>query len=382
MEGGESARGCFRRRIVIAFARGFCNRPWKYTNIRMIIMKNLRVATWTIALFGVLVGGQRASAEPSNEETWVVTEVATYLSRVASLSSAKQSAAIAVNPDGAHRYQVTGGGLATPIAVELKGHREQIAVAALAKRDNAPTPEGAWRRALDLHVRMDWRDMGVNKTKAPGTLLEQLEFFRAVANCINPDAAISRLREWTGDQEMVPDWSRIVLRYDCSVESGHFCNDFISTELQDAAVTTGFEAAELDAAAMKRFAEVLNRPYEPKSGDPFSIITTRDWAQHSQRHLMQFTLRQIPWMEKSWGVQEAADEFMDSLVRFLTNLSLFPLVGFECWSKLTDQQKAASAKKAAMLAAAEPWTVVARRWKALRGGQPFPIQCVPGTHGC
>ncbi|MEZ5327103.1 MAG: hypothetical protein R3F19_18805 [Verrucomicrobiales bacterium] len=460
-------------------------------------MKKLWAVSWAIA-FGFLIGGRAAAGVPSNEEEWIVAEVATYLNRVVSLASAEKPGAMEIAADGEHRFKVTGGRLSAAVDVELKDHiwdpdgfasltkslmvagklkaaaavkaagdapqnpvavlttptaenlqelnerlskalrqepgsaelhrqaafllgafalrensghfhdtrvtlshmaahmalaaaldsspekarasaegrllpalldvltgREKLAAAALSKRDNATTPEAAWRRALDLHVRMDWRAMGGNKTKAPGTLLEQLEFFRAVTNCVSPDSAIARMREWTGEQEMVPDWSRIVLKYDCSVQTGHFCSDFLSSELRDAAITTGFTAEELDAAAMKRFATVLNTAREPKSGDPFYIITVGDWAQHSQRHLMQFTLRQIPWMEKSWGVQEAADQFMDSLAPFLTNLTLFPLVGFECWSKLTDQQKEASAKKAAMLATAEPWTVVARRWKAL-----------------
>jgi hypothetical protein len=49
--------------------------------------------------------------------------------------------------------------------------RETLAAAALAKPANGNSPEAVWRRALDLHLRQDWRPYDQSP---PESLIERL----------------------------------------------------------------------------------------------------------------------------------------------------------------------------------------------------------------
>lgn len=255
------------------------------------------------------------------------------------------------------------GRLLAPLINVLTG-REKLAVAGLAARRAGSSPEATWRRSLDLMVRMDWRPYGASSGKDPATLLERIAFFRALAYCADPHLAIQRLVGWNEVSE-VPDWSRVLLKYDASVQVGHFCNEMLGYELRDAAITLGLKSKELNAQGIQELVSLLNTPPEQKSGDSYAIITRGDWARHGQRHLLQYALRQIPWMEKMWGVQEASDEFQETLGSLYTELSLFPLAGFECWSSFSGSERSASIRKAEELAKTDPSAVVARRWGEL-----------------
>jgi tetratricopeptide (TPR) repeat protein len=161
----------------------------------------------------------------------------------------------------------------------------------------------------------------------------------------------------------IPDWSRIILKFTPSVGAGHFCNDFLSAEIRDAAITLNFSADELTEKSMRALAAKMNTSLTPEADAPFLILTTGDWGQHSQRHFLQYALRQLHWMQKTWGVAKAAQDFKTTLAPLYTNLELFPALGFESW-ELSSSEEKASASKLKQLATQEPWKVVARRWLA------------------
>ena len=264
-----------------------------------------------------------------------------------------------------------------PILLDVLIGREKLAAAALAKRDLTNSPRSVWRRALDLHVRMDWRPY---KNKAPKALVEKLAAFKAIANSAGPTAAITHLLEWSGEPEPIPDWSRILLKFDPNVRTGHFCNHFLGAEIQEAATLAQLEIDSPTAKDWKAFGQKLSIDPAPQASEPYRILTPGDWGMHSQRHLLQHALRQIPWMEKMLGDQESADGFMDTLEPLYSELTLFPSVAFECWSNYSTSDTRRSILAAHLLIKKQPWTVPARRWLALENsGGTSPSSSIQST---
>lgn len=242
--------------------------------------------------------------------------------------------------------------------------REQAAVDQLPGIGSDPVAS-AWRRGLDLFLRLDWRPYVGEESKQPGTLLEQLALFRALTNTVDPDSAIEALSQWPKAERAIPDWARMVLKFDPSVPSGHFCSQAIFLEIREASLTTGFIVNEMSPETLGQLAKHLNTRPEVESPRKFAVISPEEWASHAQRHMLQCALRQIPWLGKMLGSPESATDFMDTTGPLLTRLTLFPLVGFECWSSLGGPERKASLNEAVELAKNDPASVVARRWFAL-----------------
>jgi hypothetical protein len=256
--------------------------------------------------------------------------------------------------------------LISEVLLDTLTGREQAAVDRLAAIGSGPdATAAAWRRGLDLLLRLDWRPSTGDASKPPASLLEQLGLFRALTNTVDPDSAIHALSSWPEPDTTIPDWARMVLKFDPSVPSGHFCAEAIFDEIREAALTTGFPTDDSTPEALRRLARHLNTRPDIESPRDFVIISQQQWAHHAQRHMLQCALRQIPWFGKMLGSPESAREFMVTLGPLITQLRLFPLVGFECWSALGKPERTASLNQAVDLAKNDPASVVARRWFAL-----------------
>ena len=104
------------------------------------------------------------------------------------------------------------------VILDLLTGRERPAAAALARLKPTMGTLGLtqWHHALWLRATKDWRVLTV-----PGkaSLLERLEYVRALSRTRGVDAAVSELP--VVGLEQIPDWARILLAGDVSVEVGN-----------------------------------------------------------------------------------------------------------------------------------------------------------------
>ncbi len=87
---------------------------------------------------------------------------------------------------------------------------------ALADEKSPPLELVAWINAGRIRNSRDWR---IVKNPEIATPLEQVEYFRAYAETVNPDLAIA----WLQNNKIANriDWQRIVLEMGFSVDAGH-----------------------------------------------------------------------------------------------------------------------------------------------------------------
>ncbi len=108
------------------------------------------------------------------------------------------------------------------VILDLLTGRERPAAATLTRLKPSMGTPGLtqWHRALWLRATKDWRVL-----TAPGkaSLLERLEYIRALSRTRGVNAAASELP--TAGLEQIPDWARILLAGDVSVEVGNALAD-------------------------------------------------------------------------------------------------------------------------------------------------------------
>ncbi len=200
----------------------------------------------------------------------------------------------------------------------------QKRIAALQTQVAAHPELGPWATAAAMRNTRDYRLL-TNPRNA--TFLERVEQFRAMSEAINAEQAVERVENQ--QPATAPDWGRMVLQGDYSVDSGHrFALRAVGLELNDAVQIF----PELRTArAPAQFAAV----YNPPPGDAvqadenhrprFHVIDRGIWAQFFQRHLLHAAGGAYDFLQHKWGVPDEARSFRVQMGPLLKPLTLYPL---------------------------------------------------------
>jgi tetratricopeptide (TPR) repeat protein len=219
----------------------------------------------------------------------------------------------------------------------------------LAAEKNAPPDLAAWINACRMRNTRDWRIVKNPESASP---LEQVEYFRARAEAADPDQAIS----WLQAHSIVnrPDWSRIVLEMNFSVEAGHaFAENSIAQELH---VMQGTLPRNFSGGGL---AGDLNEPpgdavifTGTQSGTP-TVISRGMWAQFFQRHLCQAIAETGDFFANKWGVPENTRALDQAVEKVFSKLTFYPYL--QLIQRQIREAPASSAAALALFTAHPEW---------------------------
>ncbi len=184
-----------------------------------------------------------------------------------------------------------------------------------------PSPDlAAWINAGRMRNSRDWRIVKNPENASP---YEQVEYFRAYAEAVDPDLAIGWLQ--TNKIANRPDWGRIVLEMGFSVDAGHiFAQNSIAQEIHT--MQTTFPGSFIKTTFI---ADLNELPGDAVifSGSPTgtpTVISRGMWAQFFQRHLCHAIAETGNFFANKWGVPEnttALDHVVDTN---FAKLSFYP----------------------------------------------------------
>ncbi len=202
-----------------------------------------------------------------------------------SRTTAHLALASALRPDGARRS--AEGLVAESVVLALVGRQVQ-AIAAV-RLLAAQVPEDVltpWVRVVTLRASGDWRL--ARRVRHTGTLLERLEYFRAVRERLGRSAAVALIEE--RDPEPIADWTRIIQEEPLSVGAGNrFADLAIDAELDEArALLASYGGGQADEAGLvSRLNDGPAGPLVLSNGAAgIQVIDWGLWAAFLQRHFL------------------------------------------------------------------------------------------------
>lgn len=184
-----------------------------------------------------------------------------------------------------------------------------------------------WITAAKLRNSRDWR---ILQQAANPTMLELLEGFRAKAETVNVQSALTSLGKI--DTGSFADWNRLVLQCPFTVNMGHrYALPALENEIKDAASVYGRERIR----KMGNLIQFMNA--EPggavkKTGEGtwgFQVLDDGIWGQFFQRHLFFAMGRTEYFLHDAWGVPDYAKKYDQETRAQFKGLSLFPM--YEAW---------------------------------------------------
>ncbi len=187
--------------------------------------------------------------------------------------------------------------------------------------DKSQSPDlEAWINACRTRNTRDWRIVPSPEHASP---LEQVEYFRARAEAADPDQAIGWLQSHSIANR--PDWTRIVLEMNFSVDAGHaFAENSIKEELH--VMQTTFPGRFKGPV----FNSDINQPPGDavtfdslQSGTP-AVINGGMWARFFQRHLCNAVVETGDFYQNKWGVSENAEELDQIVQNDFSSLTYYP----------------------------------------------------------
>lgn len=194
----------------------------------------------------------------------------------------------------------------------------------LAALKNPSNEETAWLNAGRMRNSRDWRIVHEPETATP---VEQVEYFRAVAEAVDSDKAVN----WAASNHLAnrPDWSRIATEVGYSVEVGHeVVNDSVGLELANmqAVFPARFKGAGMLAALNNPPGDVLT------ADGHLAVIDDGMWSFYFQRHLCQAIVATGDFFQNKWGVPDTAAQFDAAVQKAFSGLALYPNVEvFNFW---------------------------------------------------
>jgi hypothetical protein len=221
----------------------------------------------------------------------------------------------------------TGGkptlvGQVADITLQVVGGRPGPAMRQLdaLERQEMPPAAAAWGRALRRRATLDWRLPPPDG--AP--LVERLEYMRALARMVTPDASLDYLR--SSDPEPVPDWGWRTLDFAYTVENGHvFVEATMADTLAEAGRVLGIEPATNARTAVTA---ALTREPAVSSVDrttPGSVrvIDNGMWSAFYQRHLAHVAMRGSEFYREMYGSKGDAAAFDTRVDELLQDVPLW-----------------------------------------------------------
>jgi tetratricopeptide (TPR) repeat protein len=223
----------------------------------------------------------------------------------------------------------TEGEYAAALLDTLVGRqRRAMAQIDLLKKRQKTSAEFAWLNALTLRNTGDWR---ILKNPSRATLLERLEYFRALGRSQGGLKALDFLS--VGPGESVPDWGRIALgARSVTVQEGNaFVPGLLNLEVTEfGTILKASQGRELKPESL--VAELNVSP--GRSGWPSGstapeprIIDWGTWAAYSQRHVLGALSNTERHLVHFLGALEDGGQFRKEMTDHFSSLSLFPLLG-------------------------------------------------------
>jgi tetratricopeptide (TPR) repeat protein len=233
----------------------------------------------------------------------------------------------------------------------------------------------SWLHALRLRATSDFRTL---KDPGSASLLERLEYFRALAASLDVDHAQDFAR--SHGREPVPDWSRRALARGVSVETGNvFTASAVALELADLAETwqaaRGTTLADVDAALLASPARCITRREDGTLGP--RVIGWGAWAGSFERHLMQALDRTDDHVRGRLAIPSRADAIAKDFDARFARLPLYSFVRLRREARIREREEAKTGKavsgsppecpRAVRLLREEPERVAPLNWLLARG---------------
>jgi hypothetical protein len=219
------------------------------------------------------------------------------------------------------------GHLAAALITTLVG-RQVEALELLARIQSRPGVTGAdkaWATALSMRNDGDWRRL---REPAKATLIERLEYFRALARADNASRALEDLP--IRPTEDVPDWGRQAMATSFSVQEGNrFVTDAIPRELQELdRVWTVSHAAPLPVDRIVAILQAAPGRAVNVADDGKTTIQVLDWgawASAGLRHVYADLETADSFLRYQLRLKEAADALRTRAEAAFGALPLQPL---------------------------------------------------------
>lgn len=263
------------------------------------------------------------------------------------------------------------GGLADLSLRVLVGRQAEAAamLGTWMSREGLSASEISWVNALALRNDSDWRKL---EDAATGSLMERIEYFRAVVSHVGDGFAMKRLKDESVDE--IPDWGRILLMSGTGVQIGHFATEAVRAwTIQEIATIYRLRfGREPGVQDLPKFLNAVDGSavwHEGNALPAFQVIDDGAWGRFEQRHLCAMA-NQVEWfMRHRWGVEEAAERFRKEMDPLLGQLTYFPIVQKLRAQNQGEYQKGMSGS--AMVVRAHPEWVSDYNWALLRDTTKF-----------
>jgi hypothetical protein len=246
---------------------------------------------------------------------------------------ARMAAHLALAQALRHREPMSrDGALAMMILTDLSGLQRDALDMLDAFEHGLPrnARDRVWVRAMRLRITGDWRR---DRPTEDGTLLERLEYARAVRQRVGIDAFLDYFDTIEPRTQQLPDWHRIAFSdWDISVEAGHAFTDndvHINRELDEAKrVWVAFHSGEIDRHALIRTLNERAHPAPAVTSAGATAVDVLDWgmwAAFLQRHLcdsLVLTPAHLKNLGGDWRIEDALTLFEPEYGQ----LTLYPVV--------------------------------------------------------
>ena len=251
------------------------------------------------------------------------------------------------------------GRIAKIISLSLAG-REAEAVASLS---TLPPSLNSWITTLQIRTTGNWRALA---DPEHGTRLQQFEYFRALRErglCPKSRKFLAKLR---GARD--PDWIRIAMEDNLSVDEGHaFAGPSLYSEFQSA--VDDYQSFFGGTLSRQEFVDVVNRTDSaclnkaPAGTLQLDVLSWGTLAAFHQRHLCHSLVRTEYFLQCSWGVREEAKKFRENAQQFLARMTMFPLA--RQFFTVDDSEKKRATEQALKVTRDHPELVTATAWSGL-----------------
>jgi hypothetical protein len=185
-----------------------------------------------------------------------------------------------------------------------------------------------WARALKIYNSGDYRLLD---QPDKGSLLEQLEYFRALRYRVNSEAASAFAEK--NSLERLAEWSARVMAGATSVGDGHlWAGRALTTELEECAAA--YRNYHGQSLARDNVASALNARWRSMdrtdTGETkLRVLGWGAWAELYQRELCESVETMFYWLDQMLGVPEDAQHFKQEITKGFSGLRLFALISFK-----------------------------------------------------
>ena len=207
------------------------------------------------------------------------------------------------------------------LAIGAGRAREGLAKLEDLKEEGGPSAaRRAWLAALRLRITGDWR---ATTEPLASTLLEQLEYFRALRNALDAAAAFHFYE--SVESEPVPDWGWIAFASGFGTEVGAFAREGVEPEFREARDL--WQRQHARPLGTPELARALSAPAQRcMTGDGPNVIVWGTWAAFLQRHTCQRALAIDNYWRQVVALKERAQEQAAEFDRQLGGFVLYPFV--------------------------------------------------------